>query len=286
MFIVLLIIFLILLLVLFAVIGLSWYISNRLLHRTPTSTALTIPVTAIDDQTITLQSTKNTRRPGVFGITGAEGQAIVGPILLSDPETVTRQLISFTGVLQPNSKVAWNTTVYGGSLKGSLELPIQDVQIPSDLGALPAWFVLGKHGIWAIVVHGASGTREQGLRFFRTLADLGFPILDITYRGDEGAPASTDGLTHLGDTEWKDVEASVTYAIEHGAQRILLYGTSLGGTIVETFACGSSSGTRLADSQLAGYAQGFSSEEPSPWLHCWYYRKDHLDAHWCAVGFP
>jgi dipeptidyl aminopeptidase/acylaminoacyl peptidase len=218
-----------------AIIRLSWYISNRLLRRTSTSTTLTIPITAIGDQTITLSRTKNTQRPGVFGITGTQGQGIVGPILSSDPETVTRQYLSLTGVLQPNTKVAWNTTVYGGSLKGSLKLPIQNVEIPSDLGELPAWFVPGKHNTWVILVHGASGTREQGLRFFRTLAGLGFPILDITYRGDEGAPASPDGLTHLGDTEWQDVEASVTYATEHGAQHILLYGISLGGTIVETF---------------------------------------------------
>ncbi len=225
------------LLVVAAIIGLSWYISNRLLHRTPTSTALTIPITAIDadKKTITLGRTKNTQRPGVFGIIGAEGQGIVGPILSSDSETVTRQRIEVTGVLRPNSKVAWNTTVYGSSLKGSLKLPIQDVQIPSELGELPAWFVPGERDIWTVVVHGASGTREQGLRFFRTLADLGFPILDITYRGDEDAPASADGLTHLGDSEWKDLEACVTYSLEQGAKHILLYGLSLGATIAEVF---------------------------------------------------
>ncbi|WP_201365768.1 alpha/beta hydrolase [Dictyobacter formicarum] len=235
MLVVLLIVLILLLLVLAALIGLSWYISNRLLRRTPTSTALTIPVTALDGQTITLQSTKNTRRQGVFGITGADGQAIVGPILSSESEAVTRQLVHSTGTLRPDSKVAWNTTVYGGLLKDSLELTIQDVRIPSALGDLPAWFVTGTQETWAILVHGASGTREQGLRFFRTLTDLGFPILDITYRCDEGAPASADGLTHLGDTEWQDLEASVVYALEQGAKHILLYGISLGGTIVELF---------------------------------------------------
>ena len=228
------IILILLLLALLGIIGISWYISNRLLHRTGSAPSLSIPVTDVGTKTITLQKTANTKRPGVFGITGADGQAIVGPILSSDAETVTRELIHSTGVLS-NAKVAWNTTVYGGALRDHLELTINDVRVPGTLGDMPAWYVPGKLDTWAILVHGATGTQEQGLRAFRTLADLGLPILDITYRNDKGAPSSSDGLSHLGDTEWQDVETSVKYALEQGAQHILLYGWSLGGTIVETF---------------------------------------------------
>lgn len=238
-------IFLILiLLVLISIVGISWYISNRLLHRTGNSPSFRIPITDIDTKTVTLQQTANTKRPGVFGITGVNGQAIVGPILSSNAETITRELIHSTGELS-NAKVAWNTTVYGGVLRDYLELTIEDVRIPGALGDMPAWFVPGKLSTWAILVHGATGTREQSLRAFKTLAYVGLPILAITYRNDKGAPSSADRLSHLGDTEWQDLEASVKYALAQGAQYILLYGWSMGGSIVETFLDRSSSASAI-----------------------------------------
>ncbi|GHO79534.1 alpha/beta hydrolase [Ktedonobacter sp. SOSP1-85] len=232
---------LILLLLVGLCVGLSWYIAHRLLHRTTNaSTAFTIPLVDVNAEAITLQSTKNTRRPGVFGIRGPEGQAIVGPILSSDARTVTRKLLQVAGTLTPQTNVAWNTTVYGGKLQEQLHLTIDEVSVPTPLGAMPAWFVPGQQPIWVILVHGTTGTQEQGLRAFQTLANLGFPILDITYRNDTNAPASTDGLSHLGETEWEDVEASVKYALTQGAQSILLYGISMGGTMVEVFLARSS----------------------------------------------
>lgn len=227
-------IILLLLLIFVSTIGVSWFISNKLLRRSPTSKAFTIPVIATTPETITLKKTSNTQRPGVFGVTSISGQAIVGPIVSSDTETITRSIQYITGVV--SDKIAWNTTVYGGALRDQhLKFPIQDVLIPSVLGTMPAWFVPGTLDTWVIMVHGASGTREQSLRFFSTISKLGFSILAITYRGDEGGPASSDGLTHLGETEWQDLEASVTYALAEGAHHIVLYGISLGGTIVKIF---------------------------------------------------
>ncbi len=228
-------IFLLLLLLTFlSVLGISWYFSSRLLSRTSNSTP-SILVTDLDATSITLQRTKNTQRSGVFGITGPNGQAIVGPVLSSTDSIVTRKLIAEVGEISSNEKVSWNTTVFGGVLRDSLKLTINEVSIPGPLGYMPAWFVPGKSEQWAILVHGATGTREQGLRVFQPLAETGLGILDMTYRNDKGAPASPDRLSHLGDSEWQDLEAAIKYALAQGAQNILLYGWSMGGTIVLTF---------------------------------------------------
>ncbi len=224
-----------LLIVFVGIVAICWYFSNRLLYRAGGPAPYNILVRESNADTITLQRTKNTGRPGVFGVRGTDGQAIVGPILSFDAGTVTRRIIHSTGSIAARTKVAWNTTVYGGELRDRLGLEIKELSFPGSLGNLPAWFVPGKRDVWAILVHGSTGTREQGLRVFPTLADLALPILAITYRGDEGVPSGPGGLSHLGESEWEDLEAAVRYALAQGARRVLLYGWSMGGSIVEVF---------------------------------------------------
>ena len=67
------------------------------------------------------------------------------------------------------------------------------------------------------------------------VVQLGFPALMITYRKDEGAPANRDGFLRYGQTEWEDLEGAVTYALQHGAQGVVLIGYSMGGAIVANF---------------------------------------------------
>lgn len=85
--------------------------------------------------------------------------------------------------------------------------------------------------VWAIMVHGRGASRQEGLRAVRVARDLGLTSLLITYRNDGQAPSAPDGRYGLGWTEWRDVEAAIGYALEHGAREVVLFGWSMGGAI-------------------------------------------------------
>jgi len=111
----------------------------------------------------------------------------------------------------------------------------REVIVPSPLGDLPAWRVEGDRARWAIFVHGWRSEREEALRMMPVVSSAGFSLLAITYRNDEEAPRSPDGLIRWGATEWQDLEAAVDYAEAQGARSVVLYGFSMGGGIVVSF---------------------------------------------------
>ena len=85
------------------------------------------------------------------------------------------------------------------------------------------------------MVHGRGGSLREGLRVLPALHERGHPVLVASYRNDNYAPPSPDGFYHLGDTEWTDVEAAVEYVRGRGADRIVLFGWSMGGAIIGAF---------------------------------------------------
>jgi alpha-beta hydrolase superfamily lysophospholipase len=121
--------------------------------------------------------------------------------------------------------------VYVGNPGDALGLDHADVDIPGELGSLPAWFVPGVRDIWVIAVHGLGTTREHAMNLMEFLGRRGFPVLALAYRGDLGAPRSPDGLNHLGETEWRDLDAAIRYAVRYGARQVVLHGWSTGATM-------------------------------------------------------
>jgi uncharacterized protein len=68
-------------------------------------------------------------------------------------------------------------------------------------------------------------------RDVQAFSPLGFTSLVPSFRSDlEVSPPQAES-SHLGQTEWRDVESAVAYAVAHGARRIILSGWSMGGTI-------------------------------------------------------
>lgn len=213
----------------------AWHFSSAVLVPDHSPWPAETSVEALPAGRIVLESSEQSRRPGVHGLEWLGGRAIVGPILGEDEDTVTRRLRSVDGYLAPGLEVAFDPNVWAGDPSQALGLPSTDVAVRGELGPMPAWLVPGRSSTWAIVVHGINSTPQTGLRAVPALHRAGLPTLLITYREDLGAPASPDGLHHMGLTEWRDLGAAARYALAHGAERLVLVGYSMGGAIVSQF---------------------------------------------------
>ncbi|MFC8451465.1 alpha/beta hydrolase family protein [Kitasatospora sp. NPDC057223] len=218
-----------------AVLALGRRVSERAVHPGAGGApkgAAQVRVTGLAAGRVTLTRTPQSARPGRYALEwGADGHAVVGDVLQSSPQGVTRRLERADGAPEPGTAVRLTPRVYRGDPGTALGLPFIETAANGEGGALPAWYVDGKRGIWVLLVHGPGADREQTLCAMPQLARLGLPVLSVTYRGDEGAPASPDGLGHFGETEWRDVEAAVRLALDSGAGRVVLYGWSLGATM-------------------------------------------------------
>jgi len=107
---------------------------------------------------------------------------------------------------------------------------------------------------WAIHMHGWRAERRETVRMLPTYAAAGITSLVIDYRNDPDAPADPSGLYRFGRTEWQDAEAAVQYALDHGADHVILAGYSTGATAEMAF---------LESSPLAGRIAGVVFDSPN-----------------------
>jgi len=213
-----------------------------------------------DAATVTLSSTPDSRLPGDYGFwfAGDGGYARIGEIVATTPTTVTRRLIDVPfGSLE---------TAERGRLSGwyyldptELGFPYEDVEVQTELGAAPAWLVppaAPRHDgrmPWVIQVHGRAVRRAETIRATPIFREAGFTTLMVSYRNDGDAPDSADRRYGLGDTEWRDVDAAMAYAIEHGATDLVLMGWSMGGaTVLQA----------VTRSDRAGLVRGIALDSP------------------------
>ncbi|WP_219470926.1 alpha/beta hydrolase family protein [Nonomuraea rhizosphaerae] len=210
----------------------AWYGSDQVIKVVHYGTGNTMTLAATKD-TVTLTDSPDTRRPGTYWLEWGGAHTQIGDVVSRTPGGVTRRILggavpstgtpgSFSAIPPADPKVSWG-------------LDYSDIVVRTELGPAPAWYVPGKGDTWVIAVHGQNGRRKAAQNALPAVHRLGLPFLNITYRNDEGAPASPDGLLHMGDAEWRDLEAAVRTAQGMGARRVILYGTSMGGVVIGRF---------------------------------------------------
>ena len=208
-----------------------------------------VEILAVDTgaQTIELTRTRDTELPGRYGLftSGTYGYVKLGAVLSADATTVRRKLLT---QIEPGARVDRSAGFSGWyySTPSELHLPWQNVLIGSSAGPCPAWLFPGESSTWVVQVHGRGVTRAECLRAVPVLHAAGFPNLVVSYRNDGEAPRSRSGSYALGAAEWRDVDAAVSYALRHGAERVILMGWSMGGAVALQTALNSGNRDRIA----------------------------------------
>ncbi|WPW18560.1 alpha/beta hydrolase [Streptomyces sp. HNS054] len=214
----------------------------------PTEPGLTVHATAAGQVTLTRDLAA--LRPGRYGLVGERFHAVVGPVLHGtdhSADTVVRRLERVTyGTPEPGDRARFTPNVHVGDPGTALGVDHTVLDVPGELGPLPAWFVPGNRDTWVIAVHGLGATREHVLNVLDALHRHQFPVLVPAYRGDPEAPRSPDGLNHLGETEWRDLDAVLRHAVDSGARKVVLYGFSTGATMALRAAARSEARERIA----------------------------------------
>ncbi len=256
----------ILIILIVVVLGGGWYFSNvvRDTALIPKGVDLRsqLEVVALGEDRITLSVTgehpnDDWRMDGIWGLRWDQGYAQVGKIIDINDQEVVREFIPSMGNLRIGDRVGLYIFAFPDNPEESFGLPTREVSYSSPLGQFPAWFMEGSRNTWLIIVHGKKDAPpREALRSYPVLpavAEFGLPALIISYRNDEGAPASPDGFHRYGQTEWKDLEGAVEYALEHGAEQLILMGYSMGGALILNF---------LYQSQRADKVAGIILDSP------------------------
>ncbi|MFK4762111.1 alpha/beta hydrolase [Microbacterium sp. ZW T5_45] len=216
---------------------------------TPGRRAVDTVIKAVDTgaQTIELQRTADTELPGRYGLftTGTYGYVKLGAVLSADATTVRRKLLT---QIEPGADIGGGASFSGWYYAAPSELHLrwESVLIGSPAGPCPAWFFPGASRTWVVQIHGRGTMRAECLRAVPVLHAAGLPNLVVSYRNDGEAPRTRSGAYALGASEWRDIDAAISYALRHGAEQIVLMGWSMGGAVALQTAVNSANRDRIA----------------------------------------
>lgn len=172
--------------------------------------------------------------PGRYSLLfdGGAGHARLGPVLTSGRGAVAREVLGQDrGELQEEDLC--RITGWWYTDPAELGYRTERITYPTDLGDAEAWLVhptRARKKRWAVHVHGRGARPEEAIRGVAPLARAGITSLVISYRNDPGAPLGENGRYGVGLAESRDVDAAVAEAARRGAERVTLFGWSMGGT--------------------------------------------------------
>lgn len=218
--------------------GATWHYTSRLTEAPSDLVAVPPPpddlvdVVGLGPDTIRLRGL-GAARTGTWGLATPGGYLQVATIRDVHDGVVTRDATLLAGTARAGSGGHFDVDAFppdGTGLPGE----VFEVSYTTELGMAPATLVrpLDPVDTWVITVHGRSGSRTEGFRLAAAVVPRGIPVLCVSYRNDGEGPRSLDDVSHLGDTEWADVDAAIAYALAHGARQVLLAGFSMGGACV------------------------------------------------------
>lgn len=222
----------------------GWYYSDQLLPApAPWVPEYHIEVIASDEETGTL--TLDTAEGDLVGLGTIGLVSESGAVVLDGPTDELTNGSARTGVLldgrwpPPGTLVAPSVDTFTGDPAETLGLPYEPVDVPSELGVLPAWQVVPNGAdtdTWVVIVHGRGAGLSEGNRLLPVLDELGLPSLTVSVRNDPNAPPDPDGYGYYGEREWEDLQAAVDHLVAvEDAERIVLAGYSQGGSTALAF---------------------------------------------------
>ena len=207
-------------------------------------------VVSIGDGQITLQvsdaAAPSILRNGEFGIQWEGGRGRLGEIVEESDGTVTRRFSSDDREPAPGDSVTVNGITFYGDPTTELGIDFTDVEIDTELGDVPAWYVEGEADTWVIFIHGKGAGRIEALRALPVFVANDLPALIIGYRNDPGTEFDPSGIYQFGLTEWRDLQSAVQWSLDRGAERVILVGYSMGGGVTMEFMHRSAFNDRVA----------------------------------------
>ncbi len=244
--------------------GSSWYYAGLIEDgglRIDRTREYEVRVVSIDGDTITLDAPDDDLRPDLLGLEWPGGYGRADGALGPDGDFEVRGYGPVIGELSPGDMIRFDKQAFFDDPLAARGVPFTEVTYESPIGPMHAWHVDATGDTpgdtpgdtWMIYVHGKGSDRGTGLRILPTVRDAGLQSLIISYRNHESSPDDPDGRYQYGLTEWRDLEGAARYALDNGAESIVLAGWSMGGGVVASF---------MYESALAGEVDGIILDSP------------------------